>query len=152
MQRIANCLLQDQDQFLLLKKPRRGWWVAPGGKVESGETIMEAVCREFYEETGLHLIQPVLSGVVTMCVEQDGKIEKEWMMFNFRASHYEGALLENSPEGQLSWQPLDALSTLPTSEMDQQILSRLACFEKELFIGRIVYSPEEVILSQHWHN
>ncbi|SDW46205.1 8-oxo-dGTP diphosphatase [Marininema mesophilum] len=152
MQRIANCLLQKKDQILLLQKPRRGWWVAPGGKVEAGETITEAVCREYQEETGLRLINPVLAGVLTMCIEKDGQLEKEWMMFCFRASNYEGILMEDSPEGKLSWLSKDAFPILPTSEMDHQILSRLLLPDNGLFIGRLVYSPEEVLLSHHWHN
>ncbi len=40
MQRIANLLAVQNDQVLLLQKPRRGWYVAPGGKMESGESII----------------------------------------------------------------------------------------------------------------
>ncbi|MGA9287419.1 MAG: NUDIX hydrolase, partial [Anaerobacillus sp.] len=32
VQRVTNCILNDEanDRVLLLQKPRRGWWVAPG--------------------------------------------------------------------------------------------------------------------------
>lgn len=53
MQRIANLIVRRGDEVLLLKKPRRGWYVAPGGKIESGESIFEAASREYFEETGL---------------------------------------------------------------------------------------------------
>lgn len=33
----------------------RDLWGVPGGKIEYGETIKEALCREYEEETGLHL-------------------------------------------------------------------------------------------------
>ena len=36
MQRIANLLVVKDNQVLLLKKPRRDWYVAPGGKMDSG--------------------------------------------------------------------------------------------------------------------
>ncbi|PAK45827.1 NUDIX hydrolase, partial [Bacillus licheniformis] len=56
MQRVTNCVLTSGDKVLLLQKPRRGWWVAPGGKMESGETVRDAVIREYREETGLYVL------------------------------------------------------------------------------------------------
>ena len=35
------------------KEPLRGRWVVPGGTVEAGETLQEALVREVREETGL---------------------------------------------------------------------------------------------------
>jgi 8-oxo-dGTP diphosphatase len=39
------------------KEPLRGRWVVPGGTVELGETLEEALVREIQEETGL-LVRP----------------------------------------------------------------------------------------------
>ncbi|OYD08160.1 NUDIX hydrolase [Paludifilum halophilum] len=145
MQRIANCILTDKDQVLLLKKPRRGWWVAPGGKMEPSETILDTVCREFEEETGLILQDPVLSGVFTMRMENKGFLEKEWMMFTFRANRYKGKRLEQSLEGELCWKPVASVPRLPTSGMDRKILTHLLT-SRDLFIGKIVYTPDEQLI------
>ena len=37
------------------KEPMRGRWVIPGGTVELGETLQEALVREVEEETGLRV-------------------------------------------------------------------------------------------------
>lgn len=33
--------------------PYKGWWLLPGGRVELGETVRDAIVREVEEETGL---------------------------------------------------------------------------------------------------
>ena len=37
-------------------KPYHGSWEFPGGKVESGEAILDALKREFVEELGVHIL------------------------------------------------------------------------------------------------
>lgn len=37
-------------------KPYQGYWEFPGGKVEAGEAILDALKREFIEELGVHIL------------------------------------------------------------------------------------------------
>ena len=47
------------EQLLLVRRgrgPAQGEWSVPGGRVEWGETLHEAVVRETFEETGLEVV------------------------------------------------------------------------------------------------
>lgn len=50
----ATIVLNDQNEILLIKGPRRGWEM-PGGQVEEGESLEEAAIRETKEESGIDI-------------------------------------------------------------------------------------------------
>jgi ADP-ribose pyrophosphatase YjhB (NUDIX family) len=57
----------EQGRLLLVRRanePGRGLWSIPGGRVEPGETAVEAVVREVAEETRLPVVVLGLAGVV----------------------------------------------------------------------------------------
>ncbi|SFM50364.1 ADP-ribose pyrophosphatase YjhB, NUDIX family [Paenibacillus sp. 1_12] len=67
-------VLNDEGKILLILGPRRGW-EQPGGNVEEGESIRDAVIREVKEETGIDIevtkfcgiYQKLMSGTISTC-------------------------------------------------------------------------------------
>ncbi len=55
----VGILINADDQFLLTSRPPgkvyEGYWEFPGGKLEAGETVAQALTRELDEELGLHI-------------------------------------------------------------------------------------------------
>lgn len=47
-------VLNEQNEILLIKGPRRGWEM-PGGQVEEGESLKQAAIRETKEESGIEI-------------------------------------------------------------------------------------------------
>ncbi|WP_316572344.1 8-oxo-dGTP diphosphatase [Neobacillus sp. YIM B06451] len=141
MQRVANCVLMKDSEILLLQKPRRGWWSAPGGKMEQGESVRDACIREYREETGIYLKHPKLKGVFTIIIQENGQTVNEWMMFTFFAKEYEGKLSESCEEGILQWHSADRISGLPMAPGDYHILE-YTIHGNDIIFGTFTYTRE----------
>lgn len=147
MQRIANLLAVQNDQVLLLQKPRRGWYVAPGGKMESGESIYEAAIREFQEETNVTPQNVHLKGVYTMIIKNGEQVVDEWMLYTFLAKGVEGIPFEETREGKLGWHPVEHLHTLPMAKGDRTNLL-FAANQKGVQYGTFEYTEDFELISE----
>lgn len=97
------------NEVLLLervKPPYPGLWVAPGGKVERGESPAEGATRELREETGLVADRVSLRAVVTETSPVD---DWQWLIFVYRALDLSGTLVSDEREGRLAWFTPEAL-------------------------------------------
>jgi 8-oxo-dGTP diphosphatase len=73
----VSALIFDGERILLAQRRDIDWWNLPGGGMEAGETVEEAVCREVEEETGLLVSIERLVGVYS-------KPQKQEVVLTFR--------------------------------------------------------------------
>jgi len=146
LQRVTNCVLVQDDKILLLQKPRRGWWVAPGGKMEQGESIKDTVIREYREETGIYLKNPKIKGIFTFIIKEGNEIVSEWMMFTFFATEFTGENVDQSEEGKLKWHSLEEVAELPMAPGDHHILEFMMK-GAGLIYGTFTYTPDFELLA-----
>jgi len=103
------CLLSRGDEILLQNRRKADWhgYTLPGGHVEAGESIVDAVVREMQEETGLTVHAPKLCGIKQFPIEGG-----RYLVFLFKASSFSGQL-RSSAEGEMRWVTRSELPALP---------------------------------------
>jgi ADP-ribose pyrophosphatase YjhB (NUDIX family) len=84
---IARKLPDGSRQVLLIRRgqePLKREWSLPGGAVELGETLEEAVCREVLEETGLS-VEPVdvVQAFDRISRDAEGRVRYHYVLIDF---------------------------------------------------------------------
>lgn len=116
----------------------------PGGKFEFGETPLDCITREFYEETGLTLINPKLQGISYW---QDSA---EGIIFIYTAEEYKGKLNLISSEGELEWIKFDDLLSIKQFDQNEKFTPYL--FKNELFEGKFLLDDKCKVLKYEIRN
>lgn len=112
------CLLEKENKFLLQNRVKDDWrgFAMPGGHIEVGESIVDAVVREMQEETGLTILNPQLCGVKQFPIEHG-----RYMVFLFYATEFEGELI-SSDEGEMHWVDKKDIPSLDAVDDLQEML------------------------------
>jgi 8-oxo-dGTP diphosphatase len=100
----VGILINSQEEFLLTSRPigkvYEGYWEFPGGKLEAGETVAQALARELHEELGLQI------GDVQLWHQQLVDYPHALVRLNFcKVREWQG-MLEMREGQQFAWQSL----------------------------------------------
>jgi len=99
------------------RAPAENLFTLPGGAVEAGESLNEAVKREIAEETGLTIEPVTLAGhreVITRDV--DGRVARHFVILAFTARWLAGEPVLNAELAEARWLSPDELAGLKTTE------------------------------------
>lgn len=108
----VGAIVVDDGRLLLIRRghgPAAGSWSVPGGRVEPGETLAEAVVRELAEETGLEGVCDRLVG----WVERIGE-DHHYVILDFAVTLLEAAPpVAGHDAAEAAWVPLDEVAEQP---------------------------------------
>jgi 8-oxo-dGTP diphosphatase len=109
--------------------PALGVWTMPGGVVEAGETLTEALVREIEEETALTIEPVTLAGHREVVVRDDNKkVSRHFVILCFASRLVGGELKLNEELAEARWLRPEELGGLNTTEGLGEIVA--AAFER----------------------
>jgi ADP-ribose pyrophosphatase YjhB (NUDIX family) len=99
------------------RPPAHGLYTLPGGGVELGETLEQAVVREIREETALE-IEPVALVGFRQAIARDaaGRVERHFVILPFAARFIGGKISLNEELAAADWLAPEAIAGLKTTE------------------------------------
>ncbi len=109
------------------RPPAHGLYTLPGGGVELGETLQEAIIREVREETGLAIAPLGLVGFrEAIARDAAGRVERHFVILPFAAHWVGGEIALNEELAEADWRKPDALAELKTTEGLAEIVAAAA--------------------------
>lgn len=124
----VGALIIRDDAIVLVQRandPGSGLWTVPGGRIEWGETVEEAVKREVEEETGLLVEVGGLADVIDYIVADNGDIKFHYIILDYLATPVGGELRAGSDALDVRWVPFSELGTLDITPSLVDLLGRL---------------------------
>jgi 8-oxo-dGTP diphosphatase len=124
---VVACIVDEQKRVLLTRRciePFCGQWVMPGGKVDHGEPLLEALHREVREEVGIEVhIDGLLDVYEHIAV---GDNNDHYVILYYRAHPLSCTLLPNSSEvAEADWAPAEQLMTYDMTPGTRHILAQV---------------------------
>jgi ADP-ribose pyrophosphatase YjhB (NUDIX family) len=122
---VSGFVLKD-DRVLLVRRgkpPSQGQWAFPGGRVEPGERLEQAVIREIAEEAAIVATEPRRIGLLEIIHRDDaGTLESHFVLIVFACRHQSGVLKAGDDAADAGWFAREEATALPLTDGTRQML------------------------------
>lgn len=122
----VGALILDEGRVLLVergKEPLAGYWSLPGGVVETGERLEDALVREVFEETGLHVTADSIATVFERIMpDPGGTCEYHYVLIDFYCTITSGEPRPGDDSARVEWFPIDSLPKLRMTEGTREVI------------------------------
>jgi ADP-ribose pyrophosphatase YjhB (NUDIX family) len=106
-------------------EPRKGEWSLPGGLVELGESLVDALRRELREETGLDVeIGPVIETFDRIHRDDQGRVRYHFVIVDFLCTADAGTPTPGSDAEAVAWVRADELAAYGISPHAARVIRK----------------------------
>jgi mutator protein MutT len=124
----VGAVVFDADRVLLVKRgrePLKGEWSLPGGAVEVGETLGDAIVREVREETGIAVeVGPIVDVLDRLHRDEGGAVRFHYVLVDFLCRPAGGALVRGSDADEAAWVPQAQLGSFRVAATTAAVIER----------------------------
>jgi len=125
---VAALIINEKGEILLIKRkaePGKGLWSIPGGVVELGENLHDALVREVKEETGLD-IKPLsfLDVYEVLDYDDNGRLKYHYVIIDYLAMLKRGVLKPSTDALDARWVPLKEVYSYKLTESFRSLLEK----------------------------
>ena len=117
----AGGILMQNGEVLLVYRPRYEDWSFPKGKLDPGETPLEAAIREVREETGYEVEPGELAGAAGYMVRDTPKAVLYWRM----TPRKQFAIQDQDEVAELNWLPAGEAVSKLSYELERDLLRKI---------------------------
>ena len=126
---VGAVVLDDQRRVLLVLRggiPMQGEWSLPGGVLETGETMIEGMKREIFEETGLRVEPVKFAGVYDRILrDAQGRAQYHYVLVDHVCKVVGGELRAGDDVREVRWVRESELESYKLAEMTERVIQEV---------------------------
>jgi 8-oxo-dGTP diphosphatase len=131
--RVGVGVVVKRDNHVLLVKrnqqPNKGRWTVPGGLIELGETLRQAIHREIEEECNIQItIEKFIDTFEYIETDHDNRVKYHYVILEYLAHYSTGKLTAKSDISDARWIHPDLFRSLDSTNATVELLNKVCFF------------------------